>query len=73
MKHWEEVIIKYDKRVMKLEQENERLNRIIDELKELVIALWHNDKARFLNKEQIDLLNNTVFGNDEEDLGDDKE
>ena len=72
MKHWEEVIIKYDKRVMKLEQENERLNRIIDELKELVIALWHNDKARFLNKEQIDLLNNTVFGNDE-DLGDDKE
>ena len=45
----------------------------IEELKELVIALWHNDNARFLNKEQIDLLNNIVFGNDEEDLGSDKE
>lgn len=45
----------------------------IEKLKELVIALWHNDNARFLNKEQIDLLNNIVFGNDEEDLGDDKE
>ena len=45
----------------------------IEKLKELVIALWHNDNARFLNKEQIDLLNNIVFGNDEEDLGSDKE
>lgn len=45
----------------------------IEKLKELVIVLWHNDNARFLNKEQIDLLNNIVFGNDEEDLGDDKE
>lgn len=41
----------------------------IKKLKGLVIALWHNDNARFLNKEQIDLLNNIVFGNDEEDLG----
>ena len=41
----------------------------IKKLKELVIALWYNDNARFLNKEQIDLLNNIVFGNDEEDLG----
>ena len=57
---------------IKYEEEIESLNRIIDELKELVIALWHNDKARFLNKEQIDLLDNTVFGNDE-DLGSDKE
>lgn len=45
----------------------------IEKLKELIIALWHNDNARLLNKEQIDLLNNIVFGNDEEDLGSDKE
>ena len=45
----------------------------IEKLKGLVIALWHNDNARLLNKEQIDLLNNVVFGNDEEDLGVDKE
>jgi hypothetical protein len=44
----------------------------IERLKDLIIALWHNDNARFLNKEQIDLLNNIVFGNDE-DLGSDKE
>ena len=48
------------------EEENKKL-------KKLIIALWHNNSARILNKEQIDLLNNIVFGNDKEDLGSDKE
>lgn len=53
--------------------ENQNKDKEIEKLKELIIALWHNDNARLLNKEQIDLLNNIVFGNDEEDLGSDKE
>lgn len=50
-----------------------RHRKEIEQLKDLVVALWHNENARFLNKEQIDLLNDIVFGNDEEDLGSDKE
>lgn len=84
MKKWEIEIQQKENEIERLKTElqdtKEHLGEFLHEqeeenkkLKKLIIALWHNDNARLLNKEQIDLLNNIVFGNDEEDLGSDKE
>jgi beta-lactamase class D len=79
-----EMCLEKDKEIERLNKElqdtKEHLGEYLHEqeeenkkLKKLIIALWHNNSARILNKEQIDLLNNIVFGNDEVDLGSDKE
>ena len=52
MKHLEEVIINYDKKLTKAEQEIERLNNIIKEAKEFIYENAYNEERNY----QIDDL-----------------
>ena len=46
MKHLEEVIINYDKKLTKAEQEIERLNNIIKEVKEYIEKAQERDEDK---------------------------
>ena len=73
MKHLEEVIINYDKKLMEANAEIERLNNIINELEKWLVE-WREmlDCPDFYEEGIIDCINDTLT-NLQELKGEDKE